>query len=71
MPVGIYEAEPLKLAQSFNGYLDNIVDHNLEEQSRFILQVQELDHSSQVLDASFRWFNKERETVSQMVLASL
>jgi hypothetical protein len=64
LPLGIYGADPLKLAQIFNKYLNNIVENHLLDHSDFVLRVQYLDHSSRALEVLFRWFHEWRETVS-------
>ena len=64
LPVGIYRADPLKLAQNFNEYLDNIVKYHLLEQSEFIVRAWENNKSNRVLSVLFRWFQESKGTVS-------
>ena len=67
LPVGIYGADPIKLARTFNDYLNNIARNHLVEQTEFIFQVREADrpdHSSRVLSILFMWFERWKETVS-------
>jgi hypothetical protein len=68
LPVAIYGADPLKLAQSFNKYLNNIVETHCAKHSNFVLQVRTDDHSSRVLDILFEWFYEWRETVRPLNL---
>jgi hypothetical protein len=61
--VAIYGADPLKLAQNFNNYLNSIIGSHFVKHSNFVLQVRNDDHSSRVLDILFEWFHEWRETV--------
>lgn len=63
--VGIHEANPLKLAQSLNQYLNAIVDSHLAEQSELVLRLQQHNLSSQVLKILFEWFQTSKERVRQ------
>lgn len=64
LPVGIYGADPIKLALNLNDYLNKVVNNHLLEQTLLILPVNETHQSNWVLNILFEWFQSWKETVS-------
>lgn len=64
LPVGIREANPEIMAETFNTYLDTIFDKHLVEYSSLMLDIRGFDHSSRALMVLFKWLQAWKEKVN-------
>jgi hypothetical protein len=64
LPIGIYLATPETMVESFDEYLDKIIDYHLEEYLSILSPLQKRDRSSRSLQVLFGWFQVCKEGVS-------
>jgi hypothetical protein len=64
LPVGIFEPDLTKLGDSFDSYLNDIVNNHLIELAKFTLELRSHDRSSQAFRVLCTWFQTWKEHVS-------
>jgi len=64
LPMGIYEPDIARLADTFNAYLDDVVDNHLIKYAKLVLKIRDYDHSSQVFMVLCKWLHTWKRNAS-------
>ncbi|KAH7333186.1 kinase-like domain-containing protein [Rhexocercosporidium sp. MPI-PUGE-AT-0058] len=71
LPLGLHDVDIKVMAETFNNYLDDIVDNHLVECTPFLLQYCAGDQSSRVLYRMFGWFHAHKDDMPKREVVTM
>jgi hypothetical protein len=71
LPVGIYDADPERMARSFSIYLDDIIDKSLIAYASFMIKLLGTNNSSRTLMVMCTWLKMWKHEVSPLPIVKI